>query len=177
MFALVKVRASHLLFFSGSARGIQNQHQQGECLFEKELACECKVASLRMPMLLLYSRLQFVACYLPQQEGKFQTSCDTRWTVKLSLTSAVITQGCYSNSAALVLVWRVITSHVQLAPSRNNSLQCTAPVPPSSRVCHLNMVLLLRITGNTLEITSKLAVQSINPNTVCACDQRYLLKV
>lgn len=69
------------LYFLGSARRIQNQHQQGECLLEEELACECEVASLRLPVLLLYSRLQSMACYLPQQESKSQTSCDTSWTV------------------------------------------------------------------------------------------------
>ncbi|KAF0039844.1 hypothetical protein F2P81_008079 [Scophthalmus maximus] len=52
-----------------SARGIQNQHQQGECVSEEELACECEVASLRLPVLLLYSGLQSMARYLPQQES------------------------------------------------------------------------------------------------------------
>lgn len=65
----------------GSTRGIQNQHQQGERLLKEELACECEVASLRLPVLLLYSRLQSMACYLPQQESKSQTSSDTSWTV------------------------------------------------------------------------------------------------
>lgn len=71
---------SFLFCVLGSARGIQNQHQQGECLFEEELACECEVASLRLPVLLLYSRLQSMACYLPQQESKYQTACAASWT-------------------------------------------------------------------------------------------------
>lgn len=82
------LRSSHVHFttcpvpFSlGSTRGIQNQHQQGECLFEEELTCECEVASLWLPVLLLYSRLQPMARYLPQQESKSQISCDTSWTV------------------------------------------------------------------------------------------------
>lgn len=54
---------------AGSARGIQNEHQPGERLPEKELARQCKVASLRLPVLLLYSRMQSVARHLPQQEG------------------------------------------------------------------------------------------------------------
>ena len=69
------------VFFPGSTRGIQNQHQQGERLFEEELACECEVASLRLPVLLLYSGLQSMARYLPQQESKSQTSRDTSRTV------------------------------------------------------------------------------------------------
>lgn len=62
-------------------------------MFEEELAGECEVASLRLPVLLLYSRLQSMARYLPQQESKFHTAGDTRWAVLLSLTSALITQG------------------------------------------------------------------------------------
>lgn len=77
---LVYAHPSHLSFLLGSTRGIQNQHQQAECLSEEELAGECEVASLRLPVLLLYSRLQSMACYLPQQESKFHTSCDC-WTV------------------------------------------------------------------------------------------------
>lgn len=57
---------------AGSARGIQNQHQPGERLPEEELARQCEVASLRLPVLLLYSRVQSVARYLPQQEGTYQ---------------------------------------------------------------------------------------------------------
>lgn len=37
---------------------------------EEELASECEVASLWLLVLLLYSGLQPVACYLPQQEGE-----------------------------------------------------------------------------------------------------------
>lgn len=70
-----------MFFFVGSSRGIQNQHQQGERLFEEELASECEVASLRLPVLLLYSGLQSLACYLPQQESKSTTSCNTSRTL------------------------------------------------------------------------------------------------
>lgn len=54
---------------AGSARGIQNQRQPGQRLPEEELARQCKVASLRLPVLLLYSGMQSVARHLPQQEG------------------------------------------------------------------------------------------------------------
>lgn len=63
---------SHLSPLVGSARGIQNQHQPGERLPEEELARQCEVASLRLPVLLLHSRVQSVARYLPQQEGTYQ---------------------------------------------------------------------------------------------------------
>lgn len=46
-------------------------------MFEEELACQCEVASLRLPVLLLYSRLQSMARNLPQQESKSQTSSDS----------------------------------------------------------------------------------------------------
>lgn len=55
-------------------------------MFEEELACQCEVASLRVPVLLLYSRLQSMACYLPQQESKSQTFRDTIVTLPYTST-------------------------------------------------------------------------------------------
>lgn len=41
---------------------------------EEEPAREREVASLRLPVLLLHSRLQSVACNLPKQESESQAS-------------------------------------------------------------------------------------------------------
>lgn len=55
---------------SGGTRGIQSQYQPCKQLPEEDAASECAVAPMWLPLLLLHTGLQFVACHLPQQEGE-----------------------------------------------------------------------------------------------------------
>lgn len=55
---------------SGGTGRIQSQYQPCERLPEKDVASQCAVAPLWLPLLLLYFGLQFVAGHLPQQEGE-----------------------------------------------------------------------------------------------------------
>lgn len=58
---------------SGGTRRIQSQYQPCKQLSEKDAASECAVAPVWLPLLLLHTGIQFVACHLPQQEGKILT--------------------------------------------------------------------------------------------------------
>lgn len=55
---------------SGGTRRIQSQYQPCKQLPEEDVASQCAVAPLWLPLLLLYIGLQFVAGHLPQQEGE-----------------------------------------------------------------------------------------------------------
>lgn len=104
---------------------------------EEEPASEREVASLRLLVLLLYSRLQSMACNLPQQESRSRVSC---------LTLPYIC-GDYNSPVCGFKMMRVAPSQLQGVSFK--------------RLCYCSLLL----TTKWKLLAGKLGVQSINPHT------------